>query len=370
MEGYRFYHGKKLRYGFTTGSAATAAAKAAMMIFFRNEVPDDVIIDLPVGSTLKIEINSARKREDYTLASVIKDGGDDPDITHGLEIFAKISLRDDDKVNIYGGIGVGIVTRMGLPTEVGKSSINPVPLKMIENEVRKILPENMGVDVEIFVPDGEEIAKRTLNSKLGVIGGISILGTTGIVKPMSEEAFKDSLAIELKMCLADNLDKEVVFVFGNYGKRFIDKNFVIDEEKVLVISNFVGFMLDKACEYGVKKIHFVGDLGKFVKVAGGIFHTHSRVSDAKLEILAANALLTGEKTENLLKIMNSNTTEEAVNYISNKETFLLLAEKAKIKCEEYVRRNGAEISVETLIFSAENRELARSKNFSLEKKDV
>lgn len=368
MEGYRFYHGKKLRYGFTTGSAATAAAKAAMIIFFNDEVPDDVIIDLPLGGTLVIEINSARKREDYTLASVIKDGGDDPDITHGVEIFAKISLRDDDKVNIFGGIGVGTVTKKGLPMEIGKSSINPVPLRMIETEVRKILPENKGVNVEIFIPEGEELAKRTLNPKLGVIGGLSILGTTGIVKPMSEEAFKDSLAIELKMYLADSSDNEIIFVFGNYGKRFVNNNFQVDEERVLVISNFVGFMLDKACEYGVKKIYFVGDLGKFVKVAGGIFHTHSRVSDAKLEILTANALLTGEKRGNLLKIMNSNTTEEAVNYVSNNETFFLLAKKAKLKCEEYMRRNGADIIVETLIFSSENRELARSENFSLEKK--
>ncbi|ACZ07877.1 cobalt-precorrin-6A synthase [Sebaldella termitidis] len=365
MEGYRYYQGKQLRCGFTTGSAAAAAAQAAMAAFFGERVPDEVIIDLPAGGTLKIEINTVRVREGYTIASVIKDGGDDPDITHGIEIFSKISIREDNKVNIYGGIGVGTVTKPGLPMKVGMSSINPVPMKMIENEVRKELPAGKGVDVEIFVPEGEEIAKRTLNPKLGVLGGISILGTTGIVKPMSEEAFKDSLAIELKMLLAENPEKEVIFVFGNHGKKFIKEKFDTDEGKILVISNFVGFMLDRACEYGVRKIFFAGDLGKFVKVAGGIFHTHSRMSDAKLEILTANALLAGEERKNLLKILNSNTTEEAVNYVTKKETFTLLAEKAKEKCQEYVRRNGAEISVETLIFASGGRELGRSKGWKL-----
>lgn len=360
MGTHRFYQGKQLRYGFTTGSAAAAATKAAMLLFFENKTVDEVSIDLPLGGTLEIKINTTRKRDDYTLASVIKDGGDDPDITHGIEIFSKINLRDDEKINIYGGLGVGRVTKPGLPMKVGMSSINPVPLKMIEDEVRKILPQGKGVDVEIFVPEGEEIGKRTLNPKLGVIGGISILGTTGIVKPMSEEAFRDTLAIELRMTLANNPEKEVVFVFGNYGKKYVKEHFDIDESKVLVISNFVGFMLDKACEYGVKKIFFVGDLGKFVKVAGGIFHTHSRVSDAKLEILAANALLMGESIENLKKILSSNTTEEAVNYISQKETFNLIAKKAKQKCEEYIQRNGSEIEVNTLIFTSNGRELGKS----------
>ena len=365
MEGYRYYQGKQLRCGFTTGSAAAAATQAAMNAFFQEKIPDEAVIDLPAGGTLTIQINTVRVRDGYTIASVIKDGGDDPDITHGLEIFSKISLRKDNKVNIYGGIGVGTVTKPGLPMKVGMSSINPVPMKMIENEVRKILPAGKGVDVEIFVPDGEETAKRTLNPKLGVLGGISILGTTGIVKPMSEEAFKDSLAIELKMILAENPEKEVIFVFGNHGKRFVMDKFGIDEEKVLVISNFVGFMLDRACEYGVKKILFAGDLGKFVKVAGGIFHTHSRMSDAKLEILTANALLAGEERKNLLKILNSNTTEEAVNYIIKKETFTLLAEKAREKCQEYVKRNGSEIAVETLIFASGGRELGRSKGWKI-----
>lgn len=363
MEGYRYYQGKQLRCGFTTGSAAAAATKAAMTAFFEEEILDEAVIDLPAGGTLTIQINTVRVRDGYTIASVIKDGGDDPDITHGLEIFSKISAREDNKVNIYGGIGVGTVTKPGLPMKVGMSSINPVPMKMIENEIRKILPRNAGVDVEIFVPEGEETAKRTLNPKLGVLGGISILGTTGIVKPMSEEAFKDSLAIELKMILAENPKKEVFFVFGNHGKKFIKEKFNADDEKILVISNFVGFMLDRACEYGVKKIFFAGDLGKFVKVAGGIFHTHSRMSDAKLEILTANALLAGEKRENLIKIMNSNTTDEAVNYITKKETFTILAEKAKEKCEEYVKRNGAEISVETLIFASGGRKLGQSKGW-------
>ena len=303
------------------------------------------------------------KRNDCTLASVIKDGGDDPDVTHGLEIYSKVSLRNDSKINIFGGTGVGKVTKKGLPVEPGNSAINPVPLKMIRETVEEMLPEGLGADVEISVPKGEETAKKTLNAKLGIIGGISILGTTGIVKPMSEESWKSSLAIELKQSIAEYGSNEAVFLFRNRGKSYLEDNFTQRTGQGIIISNFVGYMFDKACEYQVRKVYFIGELGKFVKVAGGIFHTHSRVSDAKMEILTANALLVGESTENMKKIMASNTTEEATKYIENTEVYSLLAEKAKQKCEEYCRRNGWDMEVETLIISAEKEILGNSRHF-------
>ena len=365
MDEYLYFRGKKLRYGYTTGSSATAATKAALMYLLddsKHDIPE-VTIKLPSGNSLTISVNSLEKKENSVLASVIKDGGDDPDVTHGLEIYSKVSLRNDSKINIFGGIGVGKVTKKGLPVAPGNSAINPVPLKMIRETVEEMLPEGLGADVEIFVPKGEETAKKTLNAKLGIIGGISILGTTGIVKPMSEESWKASLAIELKMALENAGNGEAIFLFGNRGKQYLSDNFDDNTSQAIVISNFVGYMFDRACEFEAKKIYFIGELGKFVKVAGGIFHTHSRVSDAKMEILTANALLVGESTENMKKIMASNTTEEATKYIEKTEVYNLLAEKAKQKCEEYCRRNGWELEVETLIISAEKEVLGNSRYF-------
>ena len=365
MDEYLYFRGKKLRYGYTTGSSATAATKAALMYLLddsKHDIPE-VTIKLPSGNPLTISVNSLEKKENSVLASVIKDGGDDPDVTHGLEIYSKVSLRNDSKINIFGGIGVGKVTKKGLPVAPGNSAINPVPLKMIRETVEEMLPEGFGADVEISVPKGEETAKKTLNAKLGIIGGISILGTTGIVKPMSEESWKASLAIELKMALENVGNGEVIFLFGNRGKQYLSDNFDDNTSQAIVISNFVGYMFDRACEFEAKKIYFIGELGKFVKVAGGIFHTHSRVSDAKMEILTANALLVGESTENMKKIMASNTTEEATKYIEKTEVYSLLAEKAKQKCEEYCRRNGWELEVETLIISAEKEVLGNSRHF-------
>ena len=365
MDEYLYFRGKKLRYGYTTGSSATAATKAALMYLLddsKHDIPE-VTIKLPSGNSLTINVNSLEKKENGVLASVIKDGGDDPDVTHGLEIYSKVSLRNDSKINIFGGTGVGKVTKKGLPVAPGNSAINPVPLKMIRETVEEILPEGFGADVEISVPKGEETAKKTLNAKLGIIGGISILGTTGIVKPMSEESWKASLAIELKMALENAGNGEAIFLFGNRGKQYLSDNFDDNTSQAIVISNFVGYMFDRACEFEAKKIYFIGELGKFVKVAGGIFHTHSRVSDAKMEILTANALLVGESTENMKKIMASNTTEEATKYIEKTEVYSLLAEKAKQKCEEYCRRNGWELEVETLIISAEKEVLGNSRHF-------
>ena len=362
---YVYFKGKKLRYGYTTGSSATAATKAALMYLLddsKHDIPE-VTIKLPSGNSLTISVNSLEKKENSVLASVIKDGGDDPDVTHGLEIYSKVSLRNDLKINIFGGTGVGKVTKKGLPVAPGNSAINPVPLKMIRETVEEMLPEGFGADVEISVPKGEETAKKTLNAKLGIIGGISILGTTGIVKPMSEESWKASLAIELKMALENAGNGEAIFLFGNRGKQYLSDNFEDNISQAIVISNFVGYMFDRACEFEAKKIYFIGELGKFVKVAGGIFHTHSRVSDAKMEILTANALLVGESTENMKKIMASNTTEEATKYIEKTEVYNLLAEKAKQKCEEYCRRNGWDMEVETLIISAEKEVLGNSRYF-------
>ena len=368
MENYVYFQGKKLRCGYTTGTCATAATKVAILVLLKKIKKDEKFVKLkvPAGETLTIPIEKIEIYKDFTKVTILKDGGDDPDVTHGAEIVSKVSFRNDKKINIFGGIGVGKVTKEGLPVKIGKSAINPTPMKMLKNVAETLLADKIGVDIEISVPKGEELAKKTLNEKLGIIGGISILGTTGIVRPMSEESWKSSLAIELKQSLEINdreKERTAVFIFGNRGKLYLAKNYPKREKQGVVISNFVGYMFDRACEYDVEKIYFVGELGKFVKVAGGIFHTHSRVADARMEILTANTLLVGEKIENLKKIMDSNTTEEAIKYIEKTQVFDLLAQKAKIKCEEHCRKNGKKIEVETLILSAEKKILGKSENF-------
>lgn len=364
---YVYYNGKKLRYGYTTGSSATAATKVALSVLLgiEDETLKKVELTVPAGQTIEIHVERIEKLEDGSvLAVVLKDGGDDPDVTHGLEIISKVKFRDDNKINVFGGKGVGKVTKIGLPVKIGKSAINPTPMSMIKGVIEELLPKGKGIDVEISVPRGEEVSRKTLNSKLGIIGGISILGTMGIVRPMSEESWKSSLAIELKQALVEFGENEALFLFGNRGKSYLEENFPNRAEQGVVISNFVGYMFDRACEYNVKKVYFIGEIGKFVKVAGGIFHTHSRVSDAKMEIFAANALLVNEKIENVYKILGANTTEEATSYVTKKEVYNLLSEKAKQKCQEYCRRNGREdLEVECLIISAERKILGHSKHF-------
>ena len=370
MQKYILYQGKKLRYGFTTGSSAAAATKAACVLLARKDLNNSVFIDTPSGEKLEIHVHTSSLYTDYAIASVIKDGGDDADVTSGLEIGAKVSKQKKLGIYIKGGVGVGVATKKGLLVNIGEAAINPIPKEMIEKSVLEIFDVSKeGIVVEIFVPKGEEIAKRTLNYKLGIQGGISILGSTGIVKPMSEEAYKDSLAVELKAMVEQQNTDTFVFTFGKYGQSYAIKQLNMDEKNIIVISNFVGFMLERACKFGIKKILFVGNIGKIVKVAGGIFHTHSRVSDARLEIMAANAIEGGENIETVKEVIKANTTEEAVEIITVGRTFEIMANKVQEKCEAHVRRSGYELEVAALIYSNTHGELSRTNNFALEREN-
>ena len=247
---------------------------------------------------------------------------------------------------------------------MGQWAINSGPRQMIKENLKEYIEnKDFGVEVKVIVPSGEEVAKKTLNEKLGIIGGISILGSTGIVRPMSEEAFKKSLDIELSVLLKEKTSREVYFSFGNYGKKFAMEALKVEEKNILITSNFIGYMLESAGNQGVTELKIIGNLGKVIKVAGGIFHTHNRVADGRMEILTANALLLGERQENLLKIMNANTCEEAIEYIENRELFNFLSDKVKEKCEAYLKRVGYNMNIEVLIFSNEYGELGRSKKF-------
>ncbi|MEI6856489.1 cobalt-precorrin-5B (C(1))-methyltransferase CbiD [Psychrilyobacter sp.] len=387
LDKFTVHDGKKLRYGYTTGSTSAGACKSAVEVYFNCEDISTIGIETPKGWDLDLDINTldvgSLKEDDiryknrrYVKTSIIKDGGDDPDATHLIEIFATIRELDESKeikdtgdnfinkkktISLRGGVGVGRVTKKGLQVAIGKPAINLVPLKTIFYEVEKVLPQGKKIELTIDIPTGEKVGQKTFNPKLGILGGISILGTTGIVKPMSEEAFKDSIVIEMKMLVEEYPEDTIIITPGNYGKKFLVEELGIEPKKILIISNFMGFILDNIKVLGYKKIVLVGHIGKLIKVAGGIFHTHSKVADGRMEILGANALLAGETPEDVIKIIEANTTEEGLSYLKLKATNKTIAEKIKQKCE---KRVFDEVEVEVLTFSFDHGELGRTEGFN------
>lgn len=306
--------GKKLRCGYTTGSCATAAAKAATIMLFNDIILDNVEIMTPKGIKISIPINSIEKGKDHCTVSVIKDGGDDPDMTNGMEIYAKVE-KQESGFTLTGGEGVGVVTKDGLAIKKGLHAINPTPRKTIEEAVRDNLPTNCnGIKVTISAPQGVEIAKKTFNPRLGIVGGISILGTTGIVKPMSEEALKESIRIEINQ-KGKGKDK-LVLTFGNIGEKCAKDNGFNDDE-IVIISNFVGFALECCDEVNIKEVILIGHIGKLSKVAYGCFNTHSRVNDVRLEVIALELALLGYDTELLKSVLEQKTSEGAVKFLGN-----------------------------------------------------
>lgn len=348
---------KRLRTGYTTGSCAAGAAKAAAKLLLNGTEQNSVEVTLPDGSKAVLPLKECYKEENGAAAAIIKDGGDDPDITTGLPIVAGVTLTEEPGIRLKGGCGVGTVTLKGLKVPVGEAAINPVPRKMIEENLREVLPENSGAEVEISVPGGEEIAKKTFNPKLGIVGGISILGSTGIVHPMSEDALTESMRLELSVLKEKGYDK-AIFAFGNYGLNFL-RSRGINEECVVKISNYVGFMLDQAMEMGFKKILLVGHLGKLVKVAGGIFQTHSRKADCRMEILTAYAGLEGADPSVLREMYECKTTSAAAEIIEREHLeniYKRIAANVTARCTAYTYE---EIAFGTMLFGDGNILLSR-----------
>jgi len=304
-----------MRRGYSTGTCAAAAVKAAVDLLFSGEIPKKVQINTPAGVTLALDICETTMGEGWVECSVQKDAGDDPDITNGMLLKARAVKAKNAGIIVRGGQGVGVVTKPGLQVDVGKPAINPVPEQMIHEAAGSVLPDGQGVEIEIIIPDGERLARKTLNSRLGITGGLSILGTSGLVEPMSEKSYEDTLALELKTVSLEHRGP-VVLVTGNYGRTLALEHFKLPEDAVVKVGNLVGFSLDRCLELELNKVLIIGHIGKLIKVAAGIFNTHSRVADARFETFAARAALIGAGRETILKMQEAVTTEDMVDLLS------------------------------------------------------
>ena len=359
----------ELRKGYTTGSCATAAAKAATYLIFKGSCAE-VSIMTPKGIKLDLEVLEPQIFDEKTAkCGIRKNSGDDPDITDGVMIYAKVSLNDDSsgKILIDGGEGVGRVTLPGLSCKVGEAAINPTPRKTIEAAVSEILQKfdyKGGAFVEISLPQGVELAKRTFNPKLGIVGGLSIIGTSGIVEPMSEQALIDTIKVEMSMRKATGC-RYLLITPGNYGETFLKENFDVDRFYSVKCSNFIGNALDFAEQMGFSGILFMGHIGKLSKLAGGIMNTHSKYADSRMEIMAAYAAKLGAKQELIEEIFNCVTTDSAYEKI--KEADALLCENLmKLLMERIIyhlkARTHDTLEVAAVMFSNKYGLLAKSDN--------
>ncbi len=313
---------KKLRQGYTTGTCAAAAAQGAVVFAFSGNIPKTAHIHTPKGTDLELTLLEAergytKEGQVYATCAVKKDSGDDPDVTNGVLVYAKVVLEPEkeEDVCLIGGLGVGTVTKPGLACAVGQPAINPTPRHMIEQQMRQAIEEfdyHGRVTVEISIPEGIEIAKRTYNPRLGIVGGISVLGTSGIVEPMSEQALIDTIKVEMNMQKAAGAEY-LLITPGNYGETFLKNTMKLEKLYTVKCSNFLGEALDYAEECGFKGILLVGHIGKLVKVAGGIFNTHSKYGDARLEIMSAHAALQGAQQKTIEALMKCLTTDDAIS---------------------------------------------------------
>ncbi len=353
---------RRLRTGFTTGTAAAAAAKGAVLFLLEGRPPAEVSVALLTGDRLRIRVHSCRRTEGGAACSVIKDAGDDPDVTHGAEIGARARLlpppvNGPSGVEISGGEGVGRITKPGLELPPGEAAINPGPRRMITQAVGEALTARGSagtVAVEIFVPRGEEIARKTLNARLGILGGISILGTTGIVRPMSHEAFTATIDAGLSVARACGLDR-VVLSTGRRSERFAQRLWPQwPEEGFVQIGDFFAKSLESAADKGFGRVVLAVFFGKALKMAQGEPHTHAAHAELSLNALADWALSQTADPGLAEKIRGCNTAREAFLLIYPDRP-ALLAEVGKRVLSAAGRFTGRGVRIQNVIFDYEGR---------------
>ena len=352
---------KKLRFGYTTGSCAAGAARGAAELLFGEDEIREVELMTPKGILLHLELLDIQRGENAASCAVRKDAGDDPDTTNGILVYAKVEkflIRSDmdERIVIDGGTGVGRVTRPGLSQKIGEAAINPVPRAMILQAVEETADRfhyEGGLKVTISVPEGEQIARKTFNPRLGITGGISILGTSGIVEPMSEKALVDSIRVEMSQHAAMG-EKYMLVTPGNYGADYLREHMELPFEKNIKCSNYVGETIDMAIDMGVKGILFISHIGKFVKVAAGIMNTHSHSADARMEVLCANAIRAGGDLACARSILKCNTTDEALRVLDENHILRETMKEITDRIQFYLdHRSYQQILLGAVIFSNE-----------------
>ena len=355
MEEFVVKEGKRLRLGYTTGSCAAAAAKAAAWMLLTGREKTAVTLHTPKGMDLSLSVQDIRREEGAVSCAIVKDGGDDPDITAGALIYARVSRIPERDVEIDGGFGVGRVTKPGLDQKPGQAAINSVPRKMIrENllEVAAALDYTGGFRVEISVPLGEELAKKTFNPRLGIVGGISILGTTGIVEPMSEQALLDTIRVELRQ---KRIQSDFVLLTpGNYGSDFIRDSLGIDPRNAVQVSNFIGDALDMCKELDFRGAVLIGHIGKLVKLGGGMMNTHSKYGDCRTEILSAMAGAEGVDSSVIQNMLDCVSCDECLHLLEPTGKREAVLNRLLDRIHFHLRsRAGEDFQIECAMFSKE-----------------
>ena len=345
---------QKLRCGYTTGTCAAAAAAGAAARLLTGETLPAVRIITPAGVAVEAELLQHAAGEGWAACAVRKDGGDDPDVTDGALIFARVERTDTPGIIIDGGEGVGRVTLPGLDQPVGAAAINSTPRRMIGEQMEAVMAKagyTGGLRAVISVPEGEALAKRTFNPRLGIVGGISILGTSGIVKPMSEAALLDSLYLEMDQRRAAGME-DLLLTPGNYGESFAREVLGLNLHRWCMCSNYLGAAIDHAAGAGFRSVLVVGHLGKLIKAAAGCMNTHSKTADARRETLTAHAALAGADRALLRALFDSPTTDAGVELL--KQAGLLgpvMASIGEALDGQLKRRAGEGLAIEALFFS-------------------
>ncbi|MCR4704747.1 MAG: cobalt-precorrin-5B (C(1))-methyltransferase CbiD [Lachnospiraceae bacterium] len=344
-----------MRTGFTTGSCAAAAAKASAMMLLGDNRVCEVKIVTPSGAAFCPEIEDVQIENGRVSCAVRKDAGDDPDVTDGMLIFATAEITADGRGSTYidGGRGIGRVTRPGLDQPVGNAAINSVPRSMIDAEVRSVMEAHDfhdSIRITIHAPEGEEVAQRTFNPRLGITGGISIIGTTGIVEPMSTKALVDTICVELKQ--QKEMGARIAVVSpGNYGLEFMKTQYGYDLDRAVKCANYIGDAIDLAAELGFERMLLTGHIGKLIKVSGGIMNTHSREADSRMELMAAAAIKAGAERETLLAILDAVSTEEAYAILVDagiaKETMLRIMERIDF----YLKKRAGRMEIRCMVYA-------------------
>ena len=353
----------QMRRGYTTGANATAAAKAALLALITQERVASVEIPLPIGETVAFRMESCEVEPERAVCGVIKDAGDDPDATHGALILAEVTwLSGNGEIELDGGIGVGRVTKPGLPVPVGEAAINPVPRRMIRKAVSELLNEyglDRSVRVVISVPAGEEIAKKTLNERLGIIGGISILGTKGIVVPFSTAAYQASVVQAIKVARASGCDHLVLTTGGSSEKYAMRLYPELPQEAFIQMGDFVGFSLRHAKRQGAAKVSLVGMMGKFSKIAQGAMMVHSKSAPVDFNFLARVAEASGAEPQDVEEIRGANTAAQVGDHLHARGNGLFFENLCRHACSHGLREIGGGLWVETVLTTMKGELLGR-----------